>query len=199
MFASPRGHYKLPPHTRTRTGRTRRAGFELEYAGLDPEASAALIRDLAGGTVVAESPFRFRVEGTAAGTWLVELDARFLKERKYRHYLASLNIDLDRLDTNGSLDAALRDIASTVVPCEIVTPPIPVDGLALLDELVRILRSNRAAGTKSSLLYAFGLHINPELVSFEPRYLLDHLRAFCLLYDWICADSRVDFTRRLSP
>jgi len=177
----------------------RRVGFELEYGGIDPERSAAIVGDICGGDLVRESPFRYRIDHAPAGTFYVEIDARFLKERKYREYLSSLNIDVDRLDSLGSLEKVLRDIASTVVPCEIVTPPVPMDNLALLDDIVEALRQNKAEGTKSSLLYAFGLHINPDLASGDPRYLLNHMRAFCLLYDWICADSGVDFTRRLTP
>ena len=52
----------------------------------------------------------------------------------------------------------------------------------------RRLHEASAQGTRASVLYAFGMHINPEIPSDHPAMLRDVLRAFVLLY----AISRAD-------
>jgi hypothetical protein len=86
-----------------------------------------------------------------------------------------------------------------LVPIEIGTPPIPIDQLERLDELRQRLHEARARGTRASILYAFGFHINPELPSEDPGVIRDFLRAFLLLYPWMKDRAEVDLTRRVSP
>jgi hypothetical protein len=61
------------------------------------------------------------------------------------------------------LNSSLLEMASTVVPYEIVTPPLPISKLDDLNTLANKLRSLKVKGTGSSFMYAFGLHINPEV------------------------------------
>ena len=61
------------------------------------------------------------------------------------------------------------------------------------------LRKLGAKGTDESVVYAFGVHINPEAPSLETGSVLNHLRAFLLLSDWLHAMMDIDFTRWLSP
>src|SRR4029078_8882834 len=82
---------------------------------------------------------------------------------------------------------------------ELGAPPIPITDLAPLDELRRLLRKFGAKGTRVSLLYAFGMHINPEIPSDDPGQLRDFLRAFILLDPWLKQRTEVDFPRRISP
>ena len=77
--------------------------------------------------------------------------------------------------------------------------PIPITELEPLEELRRLLHEHRAEGTRASLLYMFGLHINPESPRVDAPTLLNYLRSFVLLYRWLEEDSRVDLTRRLGP
>lgn len=190
---------KLPERTRTDSGATRKAGFEIEFAGVDPEICIQLLHQLLGGTVVSESVFSKKLKDTEFGTFTIELDAALLTEGKYKDYLESLGIKLDDLKDGTAIEGILKDVAATVVPCEIVMPPIPFTDIGVTEEIVTLLRKEKAKGTGASILYAFGLHINTELASQKPEYILDIIRAFALLYDWICSESRVDFSRRLSP
>jgi hypothetical protein len=49
------------------------------------------------------------------------------------------------------------------------------------------------------VLYAFGMHINPELWSDEPGVVRDVMRTFLLLEPWLRERTQVDLTRRLAP
>jgi len=80
-----------------------------------------------------------------------------------------------------------------------VTPPIPWDQLHRLDPLWDALRGAGAGDTHSSVLHAFGLHLNPELPDFEPTTILNVLRGFLLLEDWIMEASDIDLSRLIAP
>jgi hypothetical protein len=190
--------FDLPPVLHNARGEVRKAGFELEYSGLTITDSALLIRDVFGGTHVIDSTFEHRVEGTRFGDFKVEIDTKFLKDRQYEAPLRALGVDPASTDT-GWLERALLGVLSTVVPIEIAAPPIPIDQLAPLDQLRHRLHLAGAKGTRASVLYAFGMHINPEIVSDDPVELLNYLRAFILLYPWLKRESEVDLTRSISP
>lgn len=192
-------HLSLPDITRTESGEIRRVGFEIEFAGIDPDKGAEIIHDIAGGEIIRTSPFSIEIRHTRYGTFVFEVDAAFLKEERYKEYADKLGINIDELDNSESLEKLLRDVAVTVVPCEIVMPPVPMDEIDIVNDLVETLRTKKARGTKKSLLYAFGLHINIEAARKDALYLLNHIRAFSLLYDWICEKSDVDLTRRITP
>ncbi len=176
----------------------RHVGFEIEYAGLSPEDSAEMLKQLLGGERKKISHFCYEVSSSKYGKFRIEIDADFLLEEKYKKYLSSIGIELDDLETE-SVDELLLELASSVVPCEIVMPPIPVNELDIANKIIVNLRENKARGTKDSIFYAFGLHINVEVASMEPDYLLSIIRSFSLLYHWIVQHSEVDFARRLSP
>src|SRR6185436_20978207 len=84
-------------------------------------------------------------------------------------------------------------------PTEISAPPIPITDLAPLDALRDLLRQAGAKGTRRSVLYAFGMHINPELPSDDPAEVRDVMRAFLLLEPWLRERTEVDLTRRIAP
>ncbi len=86
-----------------------------------------------------------------------------------------------------------------LVPTEIVCPPIPWDELETLDTLFETLREKGAKGTDASLLYGFGLHLNPEVESQEVEYLLAMMRAYLLLANWLREEIKVDITREVLP
>jgi hypothetical protein len=85
------------------------------------------------------------------------------------------------------------------VPLEVVTPPIPMDELARVEELVDGLRSAGARGTGFAWRFAFGMHLNPEMPALDAKTILRYLQAFLCLYDWLLAENRIDITRRLTP
>ncbi|HEV2292572.1 MAG TPA: amidoligase family protein [Tepidisphaeraceae bacterium] len=187
-----------PPVLHNARGDVRKAGFELEYSGLSITDSALLVRAVFGGGHVIDSTFEQRVTDTTFGDFKIEIDTKFLKDKQYEAPLRALGFDPDSTDTT-RLERALLGVLSTVVPIEIGAPPIPVNQLAPLDELRRRLHLAGAKGTRASVFYAFGMHINPEIASEDPAVLLDHLRAFLLLYPWLKRESEVDLTRSITP
>jgi hypothetical protein len=189
--------FHLPPVLHTAGGRVRRAGFEFEYAGPDIKVSARLVGDVFGGEHIVRSTFEHVVR-TDLGDFSVEIDASLLKDKKYEKPLRAIGIDPEKTNTQW-LENALLDTFSTLVPIEIGTPPIPIDQLDRLDDLRQRLHEANAKGTRASILYAFGFHINPELPSDDPAVIRDFLRAFLLLYPWMKGRAEVDMTRRISP
>ena len=188
-----------PERIKTDSGAIRRVGFEIEFSGVGPETCVKTLQDLLGGKVVSESVFSKKLEDTEFGTFIVELDAALLTEEKYKDHLETLGIKLDELEDKEAIEVALKNVAETVVPCEVIMPPIKITEISVIEKIICLLRKEKAQGTGSSIFYAFGLHINTELASMQAEYLLNIIRAFALLYEWICVESKVDFSRRLSP
>jgi hypothetical protein len=90
-------------------------------------------------------------------------------------------------------------VSREVVPIEVVTPPVPWNRLRELDPLWTSLRSAGAEDTHASVLYAFGLHLNPELPDFEAATITRYMQAFLLLEPWLTAATDVDPSRRIAP
>jgi hypothetical protein len=165
---------------------------------LSLEAAAARVRRVFGGREVVESTYRRRVADTRYGEFVIEIDSTFLKQKQYEKPLRGLGIDFGRIGLE-SVERLLMGGAGNVVPFAVATPPIPFDEIGPLEELRRLLRAHDAEGTRVSLLYAFGFHINPEAPAIDPPTLLSYLRAFLLLYPWLRGQVQVDITRRLRP
>lgn len=190
--------FLLPPITERADGRPRRVGVELEFVALTPHEAADLIRQLFGGRVCEISPFFLEVKDGRLGDFRVELDSRHALKQP-RH--ADPSSDLGWFD--GLLDDLERELqylysvaVSGILPLEIVTPPIAMRDLALLDPLVEALKARGAKGTEESLLYAFGVHLNPEAAEVSAGYVLGILRAYLLLEDWLRREVSPDFLRR---
>ena len=187
-----------PPVPKTAAGDTRRVGVEIEFAGLDVGQAARLTHDVFGGEVSETSPHRIAVENTAFGDFMVELDAQVVhKGESDADADASEKILPDEIDT--AAREAFGKAVTGIVPVEIVTPPMPWDKLGRVGELVVSLRQAGAKGTDDGLLYAFGLHLNPELPDTEPATVSRHLRAYFVLVEWLRDQIDVDVTRRVMP
>ncbi|KAA0677062.1 amidoligase family protein [Roseomonas genomospecies 6] len=189
--------FRTPPHSTTTDGAQRTVGVEVEFANLDAPSAAAVVRSLYGGALEPESPHRCRVTGTRLGDFSVELDMRSAHPGKPNG------------DESGAVGKAIDgvvealrpwwgNIGSLVMPFEIAAPPVPITRLAELEPLFAALRAQGAAGTDASPLFAFGLHLNPQVARTDGDYLLDHLKAFLLLASWLRREIRVDPTRRLT-
>jgi len=189
----------LPPLMKNQQGQIRRVGFEFEYAGLDLAGSVAVVRELFGGRHVEENAFVRRLKGGKYGDFTIEIDTIILKQKEYERYLGQLGIDISNSAIRPTIEDLLARVAGTVVPHEIVTPPIPLSDLDVLDELREALHACQAVGTRGSIFYAFGLHINPEIPALDAGMLLSFLRAFLLLYEWLVSESDIDLARRISP
>ncbi|MFO8045075.1 MAG: amidoligase family protein [Halomonas sp.] len=195
-----------PPEPRNPDGKTRRVGVEIEFAGLPPRDTAELVRDLFGGELVVVSAHRLKVQGTRWGEFVIELDTQYAHPdsevldakpkddtewERQRHQM--------RVDFHTRTRELIGDVVTGLVPTEIVCPPVPWDELEELDALFVGLREHGAKGTDASLLYGFGLHLNPEVPSLEVESLLDHLRAYLLTAEWLREQIDVDITREVLP
>lgn len=178
-------------------GEQRRVGFELELSGLELEQIANATVRLYGGEILKENPYRYRVENTLLGTFTIEVDLTLLKDMVIQNYFEDIGIKDNQI--RGTIENIIAKMASTVVPYEIVFPPIVIDQIETLDPLREALFRQKALGTGASAVYAFGLHINPETPSFTVEVILSYLRAFFLLYDWLKEKTKVNLMRRITP
>jgi Putative amidoligase enzyme len=190
--------YTAPPREHNAQGEPRRVGLELELAGLSVESALELIRRCFGGEIEASQRTHGTVAGTPFGTFKVEYDLVALQKRSYLRPLELMGIESDSRTAQLVEDTVLQ-VASEVIPVEVITPPIPWPRLHELDPLWERLRAAGAEDTHDSVFYAFGLHLNPETPDGEVATLLAHLRAFLLLEDWVVESSRMDLSRRLAP
>src|SRR4051794_35048235 len=94
--------FELPPIVHNARGEIRKAGFELEYAGLSLEAAALIVQHVFGGRHLVESPSVQRVEGTRVGTFKLEIDSSLLKDRKYEQPLRALGVNPETFFDGGS-------------------------------------------------------------------------------------------------
>lgn len=184
-----------PPVAVNYRGEPRRIGVEIELSGLDLGTLSRIVTNVFGGEVSPISAYECNVVGTHLGNFRVELDFQYLKD------LGRDNVPRDGIadDLMRLSQDALAEIARQVVPFEIVTPPIALDRLPLVDDLVLALRDHGGRGTRHSPVYAFGLHLNPEVPSLDTAVLVRYLRAFLCLYDWLVDVEQVDWSRRMTP
>lgn len=189
--------WKLPDTLEKADGAARRVGIEIELQGLDIADLADLTAEVLGGSVERVSSAEYNVDVPDVGEFRVEVDFALLKE------LASEREENVEKGSAGLMDFAvdlLGGASAMLVPCEIVTPPIPMRSMAApMDDLVERLRAAGGKGTRLSVLYAFGVHLNVEPPDLEADTVLAYLRAFVSLYDWIVVNSDVDLTRQISP
>ncbi|MCC5913162.1 MAG: amidoligase family protein [Balneolaceae bacterium] len=191
--------FLLPPSITNTDGNERSVGYEFEFTGVDMERAAHIVAGLYGGTITTISSYEIEISESRFGTFKLELDAQLLRDKKYETILKSVGLDLTKLKNLESLEGSLKDLASSVVPFEIITPPVPISEMESLNELTRELRKHHVKGTGSSFFYAFGLHLNPEVPDKSPESLLNHLRAYVMLDPWIRLDADIDISRRLTP
>jgi hypothetical protein len=194
----PRTEYEAPPRARTTRGDLRRVGLELEFAHVSVEEATRIVARVLGGRITYESPSIGEVEGTPFGNFHVEIDSLPLKERRYLEPLEKLGLDAEGAAAQ-TLEEAVVRVAREIVPVEIVTAPIPWNELAGLDPLWAALRDFGAQDTHASVLYAFGLHMNPELPDLEAMTTVTYLRSYFLMEPWIRNRTRVDVSRWLAP
>jgi hypothetical protein len=188
-----------PPHTNNQDDIERSVGYEFEFTGVEMKDAAQMIATLYGGSIHQLSGYEFKVKDTDFGDFSLELDASLFLNKKYEKVLKTVGLDVDKLKNKEKLEDTLREMASTVVPFEIITPPIPLSEMHHLNNLVEKLREWKAKGTGSSFFYAFGLHLNPEVPELTAESILRHLKAYLLLGAWIRKDSDIDLSRKLTP
>jgi hypothetical protein len=184
----------LPPVLATAAGQTRRVGIELELGGLELDTLAEIVRTCWAGHVERLSEYERVIHTPRHGDWAVELDFALLKRRAR---------DAEsRKETPSSLqrfaDEILRTGAEYLAPLEVVSPPLPIDQLGEVETLVERLRAAGARGTTDALVYAFGLHFNPELPATDAATITRYLKAFACLYPWLDERADIDLSRKLT-
>ena len=189
-----------PPLVQNNSGETRTAGFEIEFGAEDCVGVSKIIKDIFGGQLEKINPHYYKILDSKLGTFSVQLDTQFAHPELHEEG------DEDKKDIDVMLDGVkeklcevIGDIGKAVVPYEVITAPIPINRLDELNSLVEGLEKFGVEGTKESMLYAFGVHINPEAPSLKPESILNHLRAFLLLSDWLHETMEINITRQLSP
>ena len=140
------GNWELPCKLEKADGDPRRVGIEIELQGIDVEDLAELTAETLGGTVDRVSSVEFNIDVSDFGKFPVEVDFRLLKELAHERE--------ERIDSGdeGLMDFAvdlLGGASAVLVPCEIVTPPIPMQSMTKpMDALVHRLRAAGAQGTR---------------------------------------------------
>lgn len=186
-----------PPWPHNESGDPRRVGVELELSGVELDQLTDLVCSVVGGTVEKKSPYEARIENSSIGTVRVEFDATLFRELKVRHFFAELESDLLGEEERSSIEQTLASIAAWLVPYEIVFPAIPLSMMGELEK-VRAKLGAFAQGTGTSVVNAFGLHLNIELPDLQVETILAYLRAFLILYEELKHSHDIDPTRSLS-
>lgn len=180
--------FRRPPFLTTAEGRTRTVGVEIEFAGLTAAAAARVLADAFGGELVEHDPHAFAVVGCELGDISIELDSRYAHPENAEKLLGSVG---------AKLASWFGTAASYIVPCELVSGPVPIDQLHRVDRAIEALRLAGAKGTQDAPVYAFGLHFNPEAPRLDPETILSVLKAFVLLNAWLRRQVAPDPTRGL--
>jgi len=188
--------FAIPPCPRRPDGAMRRVGVEIEFAGPTLDAATRIVRTLYGGRVERTNRFACTVKDTRFGDFAVEVDSKVLKEQRWERKLEHMGLGARLL---GAVDDVLETLARAWIPCEIATPPIPLDRLHEIEPMREALQAAGAKGTRASPLYAFGFQLNPELPADDAPTILRHMQAYVVLSDWLEETAHVDATRRLLP
>ncbi len=185
----------LPPRIENDSGEPRRVGIELEMNGLTLDQLARCVADELDLDIEDRGRYERVLTGDPAGDWGVELDFDLLKrlgrEERDKGTLSG--------DLGDSAEDMLKWLAETVVPLELVSPPLPMNRLAQAEDLIDRIRSAGAKGTSDRWINAFGMQFNPEVPSEEADSITAHLKAFVCLYDWLLARANIDFSRQVTP
>ena len=188
--------YRLPPVTTDSSGQLRKAGFEFEFGNLPIVETARALQQALGGELDIKTPFETVLHGSILGRLKIERDANILKSVKYRRWLESIGVEFTPGSIAHGIETNIDNASRVLIPCEVVTDPIPLDQLDRLDTLIETLHGLGAEGTQDSLIYAFGLHINPSIPDDSAPTLQRYIQSFLLLYTWIIDSSEIDITRR---
>ncbi|MGE0225105.1 MAG: amidoligase family protein [Acetobacteraceae bacterium] len=169
-------------------------GVELEFLGLSAaDAARALARGL-GGSVTAEDPHAWRVQGGRLGDMSVETDLRLVHpQRQHGSGVRKLP---------PWIAAILGSVLSPVVPRELIVSPIQARRLIEIDDAVTVLRSAGARGRGVVLLDSLSLHFNVAPPATDAATLTACLKAFLILEPRLrdhIARGRLRHRRALPP
>ncbi|MFC4347554.1 amidoligase family protein [Kordiimonas lipolytica] len=175
---------------------SRKIGVEIEFAGLTPDQAADVVASALGGEPKQTDLYFWTVEETELGDIDVELDTQFVKagnnplQEALEAASEELGIEIRRL---------IGSASEGLVPTEIVSPPIPVSSLPGMDKLVDALRQAGAKDSSGSPLFAFGLHLNPEVTGKDVAAILPTFKAYMLMSAWLRDQIGIDLARKALP
>ena len=193
-MTTPDTAFPLPPWRTNPEGNLRRVGVELEMNGLDIDRLAAVAANYLDCTVEPTSRYERTLRGDPAGDWVVELDFRLLKNMGREQRMEE---DLGD-ELKSSAEDLLKWVADSLVPLEVVSPPLPMDRLGEVNQLIIELREAGAKGTADRVANAFGMQFNPEMPDTDAETICAYLKAFMCLYDWLNARANINMTRKLT-
>ncbi|MDR9394303.1 MAG: amidoligase family protein [Roseovarius sp.] len=177
----PKTEFSPLPQPLNADAAARHVGVEIELGGLSEAEVAQVCSDVLGGQAAqGDGPF-WTVTGSRIGKIEIYLDTALRKAAQSK--LRDLALDLGR----------------EVVPVEIVTEPLDMDGLRALDGLNTALREAGALGSRAGWVYGFGIHLNVEIASAVPGDVIRPLLAYALIEDWLRTANPIDDSRRLLP
>lgn len=185
---------KSPPWLKNTDGNIRRVGVELEVSGLELDTMASLVANHLSLTTSSDGRYVRSLKGDSAGEWTVELDYDLIKKMGREELDDKTFTD----KVNRSTEELLAWAAKALVPVEIISPPLPLERLNEVEELINFLRSKGAKGTADSAINAFGMQLNPELASHKAHHIISCLKAFICLYDWLFHRADINLTRRFT-
>ncbi|NVK41899.1 MAG: amidoligase family protein [Oceanospirillaceae bacterium] len=162
-------------------GNPRLTGVEIEFSGLEAADVARLAVDCLGGAAAQTDDHAWQVTDTSIG---------------------KLDIYLDTALRHANSSPAKRiglDIGKEVIPVEVVSEPLDIKGLSALDDLRAALRDAGAEGTRSGLVYGFGVHLNPSIAGRDAKGITYPLLAYALIESWMRDSHPIDFSRRVLP
>ncbi|MCF3936698.1 amidoligase family protein [Acuticoccus sp. M5D2P5] len=184
--------YDMPPRRTNGAGAIRGVGVEVEFSSLGVEAAALALHRALGGDLAQEDAFAFKLKGTRIGDLDVKLDSRFAhKEKEARSEESLLDV------VGGRIGEWFASIAEPIIPCELVTGPIPLDDLAMIDEAVDALRNAGAEGAVKDGMTPLALHLNPEIPDTSPETVAALIKAFALMDAWLRHEHDPDRLRKL--
>ncbi|HZH53831.1 MAG TPA: amidoligase family protein [Microvirga sp.] len=178
--------FAMPPVLHNEWGEMRTVGVEVEFVGPSAEKTIQALHSALGGRIMEEDPHAFALRGSELGDMTVELDSRILHPGKSKKEQGGV---LPRIA------AWFGFAASYLVPCELVSAPVPLDRLHELDRVLTVLRDIGAKGTQDGPFYAFGLHFNPEIPRQDAATLTAYMKSFVLLNPWLRREAAPDPTR----
>jgi hypothetical protein len=182
--------FAMPTILHNEQGRMRTVGVEVEFVGPTAEETIRALQDELGGRILEEDPHSFALKDSALGDMSVELDSRILHPGKGDKSQAGGRV-LPRIA------AWFGFAARHLVPCELVSAPVPLDRLHELDKVLTVLRGLGAKGTQDGPFYAFGLHFNPEIPRQDAETVAAFMKSFVLLNPWLRREVAPDATRDL--
>ena len=118
-----RSAFTLPAEQLRDDGKPRRVGFELEFSGLTLEEAAGAVAAGLDGKQHRDSSAEHTVNAPGLGDFTVEVDWSFLKKQ------ARAAAENDDRSTEHDWTATASELATLIVPVEVVCPPLAITAL----------------------------------------------------------------------